>query len=719
MKTFVRFPPSAAILIVGLLASIGVLHTSSTYDRARAIDKFEHLATARFNAVTEQVSSELLTVLSTASFLGSSPEIDRVSFRSFTTPLLSIGTAFQALEWVPKVTARERATYESDALTDGFESFAFRQRSIQGDMVRASQRDTYFPVFYVEPYAGNEGALGFDLGSSKARLDALNKARDTGHMVASERIHLVQLKENNTAVLVFAPVYQRGAPRDTIEQRREFLKGFVIGVLRIADTISQFTVSSDSKFERPAGIDLYLFDKNAPPEKELLHIHHSKSRIDKAPALSLAQAHTGVFLDHSFEIGGRTLNLVARPTDSSLGSGYSMQSLTLAFTTLAAAVMLAYYFFMMSNRATSIRAQVDLRTAELRTSENRLRSIQDTLVDGLITIDAMGNMESLNNAAQRIFGYGAEELIGKNINCLMPEPYHSEHDDYLKNFHNTAIPKIIGIGREVIGQRKDGSTFPMDLAVGVMGEGDDVMFTGIIRDVTARKEAELLKTEFISTVSHELRTPLTSIKGSLGLIKKSVLGELPDKMAAMFDIAYNNCERLSLLINDILDLEKLQAGQISMNMQPVNLGDLLKNAIEENTGYAKKFGVVFTLQNDTPNAIVTGDFDRLMQVLNNLMSNAAKFSPMDREVELHLSEIDSSYVISVTDHGPGIPEEFRDKIFDRFAQADGSDARRHGGTGLGLNITRSLLDKHNGTISFETQVGRGTTFFVTLPKADA
>jgi len=353
----------------------------------------------------------------------------------------------------------------------------------------------------------------------------------------------------------------------------------------------------------------------------------------------------------------------------------------------------------------------------LRDREQRISAILNNVVDGIITIDQVGTIETFNPAAQRLFGYSSDEVIGENVKCLMPEPYHSEHDGYLKNFHDTGRAKIIGIGREVIGQRKDGSTFPMELAVSRMEVDHKTMFTGIVRDITERKLMEKTKAEFISTVSHELRTPLTSIKGSLGLIKAGAVGELPEKLSRMLEIAYSNSDRLVRLINDILDIEKIAAGKMDFHMVPVELKGLLAHAVEANKGYGTEHGVHFVVSSGGgKEANVNGDPDRLMQVLANLMSNAAKFSPAEGTVEISLTQHDHQFRVSVTDHGSGIPEDFKDKIFGKFSQADSSDTRQKGGTGLGLNITKAIVEQHGGTIGFDSEVGAGSTFFFDLPQ---
>lgn len=356
------------------------------------------------------------------------------------------------------------------------------------------------------------------------------------------------------------------------------------------------------------------------------------------------------------------------------------------------------------------------RTLELKDSEIFQRSIVENIVDGLITIDDKGIISSFNPSAVSIFGYQPIEVIGQNIKMLMPAPYQEEHDGYLENYHQTGIRKIIGIGRDVKGLRKDGSIFPMELAVSEMDLDGEKLFVGITRDITERTEMDKMKNEFISTVSHELRTPLTSIRGSLGLITGGAVGKLPGEAAEMLKIASNNTERLLLLINDILDIQKIESGQMAFNFQSVDVMAFLEQALEENAAYGEQYGVKFVLSNKIEDFQVYGDKDRMMQVMANLLSNAAKFSKENDTVEISVAHPHGDTIrISVTDHGIGIPQDFRSKLFDKFTQSDSSDTRQKGGTGLGLSITKIIVEKHGGLIDFVSREGLGTTFYIELP----
>lgn len=249
--------------------------------------------------------------------------------------------------------------------------------------------------------------------------------------------------------------------------------------------------------------------------------------------------------------------------------------------------------------------------------------------------------------------------------------------------------------------------------------GQAQRMVGINYDVTGRKQVERMKNEFISTVSHELRTPLTSIRGALGLVIDGFAGEVPEQAREMINIAHNNSERLVRLINDILDMEKIEAGKMTLELRPVELRSLLERAVADNAGYASEHQVRFEIRGRVPELQVYVDHDRMLQVLANLLSNAAKFSPAGETVAVSAVLANGSARISVEDRGPGIPEEFQQRIFGKFAQADSSDTRQKGGTGLGLSITKAIVESHGGTIGFDTSADKGTVFHFDLPVRSA
>ncbi|MFZ6801040.1 PAS domain S-box protein [Undibacterium sp. Di24W] len=345
------------------------------------------------------------------------------------------------------------------------------------------------------------------------------------------------------------------------------------------------------------------------------------------------------------------------------------------------------------------------------------QAILENLADGIVVTESNGEIRSCNFALTKIFGYEAIELVGKNISILMPEPIAGQHDGHMANYGRTGSSKIIGVGREVEAKRKDGTVFPADLAISKCRDRDDTIFIGVLRDISERRKLDRLKSEFVSTVSHELRTPLTSIHGSLKLVVAGVTGELNPEAKKMVGLAQKNSERLILLINDLLDMEKLVAGKMEMKISRVDIVSVLNQSVADNTAYADKYEVTLRLQSLPDAAHVSGDPARIAQVLANLFSNAAKFSGQSKVVDVRAIFNSDSTIIEVEDHGDGIAEDFKDKIFSAFAQASSGNTRQQGGTGLGLKISKVLVEAMGGEIGFRTQQGVGTVFWFSLKNA--
>jgi len=323
-----------------------------------------------------------------------------------------------------------------------------------------------------------------------------------------------------------------------------------------------------------------------------------------------------------------------------------------------------------------------------RASSTRLKAMHQAIPDALVTVDSCGQVVETNPAADTLFG----PLTGRQI----PQPLQESSEAELDTL---AGPKRFAV--RAGSWATDGGTFT----------------TFVLHDLTERVQVELMKDEFLATVSHELRTPMTSMIGAMDLIAGGFAGELPAEAAELVTVAHENGRRLASLIDDVLDLTKLQASGPSLRLHRLCLAPILAQAARANQGYASRAGVLLDYEAGPPEAAAQVDTERLMQVLANLLSNAVKHSPQGARVRLTLEDAGEHWAISVSDRGPGISPEFRPRLFERFAQADSSDRRRVAGTGLGLYITRMLVQRMKGEISVNSEAGKGATFTVHLPKA--
>lgn len=373
----------------------------------------------------------------------------------------------------------------------------------------------------------------------------------------------------------------------------------------------------------------------------------------------------------------------------------------------------------------NLERRVEERTAELREalrqvqrSEQRVQTIIETAQDPFIGMDFEGRITDWNPQAEKLFGWSREEVLGRPLtSTLLPERYVAKSDAALARFRETGAAPFINQRLERVVIDRHGREIHVEVKLGLVNTEHLQLFSGFVHDITDRKESERLKSEFISTVSHELRTPLTAIYGSLSLLESGMAGELPADAAKMVTMSTRSCERLVRLINDVLDVEKLDARLLSYDMKLRPLAGMLEQATNDIGPYAAPMGIRVSLVTPLPEVSVRADSDRIVQVLMNLLSNAVKFSPQGGTVEVAAKVINGTVRVSVVDHGEGVPPQFHTRIFDRFAQADGSDRRRSGGTGLGLNICRSIVQAHGGTISFSSEPGVRTEFYFELPLA--
>ncbi|WP_420476199.1 ATP-binding protein [Noviherbaspirillum sp. ST9] len=374
----------------------------------------------------------------------------------------------------------------------------------------------------------------------------------------------------------------------------------------------------------------------------------------------------------------------------------------------------------------TLERRVEQRTRELeqalaqgKANERRIQTIIDTAQDAFIAVDLNGRIADWNAAATRMFGWDADEAIGRPlVELVVPERFRASLANAMRAFNETGDIGALDRRLERVVVNRKGEELPVEVTIGLAGSGDTYFFSAFLHDISERKKVERMKNEFISTVSHELRTPMTSIRASLGMLADGFAGELPPDTRELIGIAHVSCERLVRLVNDVLDIEKIESGNMEFDMRPHRLRPLVDEAVDAVRGSAGQMGVRIEVECDAGAAVVNADHDRMIQVLVNLLSNAIKFSPSGATVTLRVDADQGKVRVSVIDRGPGIPAEFRDRIFQKFAQADSTDSRQKGGTGLGLSICKSIVEQHGGSVSFVSETGQGAVFMVELPAAN-
>lgn len=389
---------------------------------------------------------------------------------------------------------------------------------------------------------------------------------------------------------------------------------------------------------------------------------------------------------------------------------------------------------LVEGRERILAKRVDQQTAELIVAKEaalaeaeantqlRLNNelILNSIADGVLAVDPAGIITLDNPAAAQMLGVEPEDLLGHSIREIIRPAAGDAADASASSPLDSVLAG--GVATHVSDRafwKRDGTSFPVDYLAAPIQDGNGRVTGAAVtfRDVTRQKEVERLKSEFVSTVSHELRTPLTSIRGSLALLSSGLLGTIDSKGQRMLQIAVTNTERLTRLINDILDLERIDSGTIELSRTRVDAGAVMSQAVDGVQSMADGAGVTLTVE--PLREIVLMDTDRIIQTITNLLSNAIKFSPPGSSVSLTGARSNGEVVFRVADQGRGVPADKLETIFERFQQVDSSDSRKKGGTGLGLAICRSIVNAHGGKIWAESNVPNGCLFQFTLPGGTA
>ncbi len=567
----------------------------------------------------------------------------------------------------------------------------------------ARQQEPYLPVTFAWSLAGSDRpGLQSDPLSGPMSRDAMERARDTGLPALSGRVMLDRgpEREPETGVVLFLPVFAQGADLTTVGKRHAAISGYVYALFRLGDLMR-------GVLGEVTDVRLRVFD--GPPG------HTSALLFDSAPRSAPSIPPPEFRTTTSLPLPGRewTLEMQSLPAMEAALDRRTPRIVAVEGGIISM-LALAIIWSLATLRARAAELAQGM-TRDLSASRERLALAIEGSNQALFDWDVRTGRVTLSEQWSSITGASAHVATVRELAALV-HPEDLAHvlqrtRDLLRDrrpFYHTEhrVRTASGDWRWISSRAK---------VVERDRTGRATRVAGTNLDITERKEMERLKNEFIATVSHELRTPLTAVVGALGLLRQEAVGKLPASAAMFLTMAQQNSDRLATLINDILDIEKIESGSLEFRLAPVAVGPLLERAITLNAPYAAQFDVRLELQRPLPDVAVSGDADRLLQVMTNLLSNAAKFSPAGSAVAVSFTVRDAAVRIAVTDRGPGVPEEFRRRIFQKFAQADGGDTRPKGGTGLGLSICKAIVEKLGGTIAYASTPGQGASFYFDLP----
>ncbi|CAG37021.1 CHASE domain-containing protein [Desulfotalea psychrophila] len=719
-------------IILGLLLSGIMAYINYQQVSENTIAQFQREADRQAAAIRRDIEVDLSILTPAVAFFDASHLVERYEFRLWFQSVKVVDNSLDVLGWIPRVANSQRAKFVDEARAVGLSGFRFSELQ-NGKLVRAGVREKYFPVFYIEPTGVNGAAFGFDLSSEPKRRTMLMQARDSGKVTASQVIHLVQHKKKRFSFLVVAPVYQGLA--STIAERRETLRGFVVAAFAV-DTIGERAL---------AQIDPGQFHI-------MMHIHDGAELIYPAGGKCPGEQYfkegirtSGLHVIREIAVAGRQWRVCLSPSEAGQIQGFPPSAMAVFIVGIVLTVLLALQFRNNALRTSEIEWQVAEKTAQLRKSELRAEAIIDKAVIPIITIDETGIVQSFNRSAEKMFGYGPEEIIGRNVRMLMPEPHRSSHNKYVDHYLKTGRMKAIGVGNKLTGVRKDGVEFPMHLSVSEV-RLEKRIFVGMVVDLSeinraeealrkhrdnlarlveertyelkiakeAAETANIAKSAFLANMSHEIRTPMNSVLGFIQITLESRL--LCAELRRHLETAYSSAKGLLIIINDILDVSKLESGEFALEATCLDMPRIVQEALKtvESQAEEKGIGLDFHFDADLPHCYL-GDPTRLGQVIINLVGNAIKFTKTGKiTIGVRASDQgDASLHFSVADRGIGMTAEQAANIFNPFTQADISTARCYGGTGLGLTISKQLVELMGGRIWVESELGRGVTFHFT------
>ena len=582
---------------------------------------------------------------------------------------------------------------------DGFPQFTIRPQG---------ERDNYSVIIYAEPFVGrNLVAFGFDMFSEPLRRRAMSAAVETNQATLSSKVTLVQENQGSiqAGALLYMPIYQKNMPVTNVHERWEALAGFVYAAFRMNDLMNSILP------QRSVYIDYIIYaGESANTTQELYNSHDSEDNFSPA------------FTEN------RQLTLFGQPWFLEVTSNkffeehHNSRASLIVFTIgIFISVILSIMFYVLASQrfralmlAKEMTVDVREKNVQLKNNKHRLELALESSLMGVWSLNLNDKHVQWDDSMYALFG-----LVDGNV--------LTSYESFLSLVHSDDRQRVFEeIAKAIEGQQgydteyrvlwPDHSIHYLASRAKIIYEaGEATSMIGTCWDVTERIRLDKIKTEFVSTVSHELRTPLTAITGALGVTMSGTFGELPDKLKHLLDIAYKNSQRLTLLINDLLDMDKLLAGKLEFHCEPQPIKNLIERALVENKGYADQMQVRFIMVPIDINPKVNIEDVRFLQVMANFLSNAAKFSKPDSNVFISLNNINGYARVSVTDMGVGLSEESKLHIFEKFYQADSSDSRKKGGTGLGLAITKEIIERMNGRVGFTSVLGEGSTFYAEFP----
>lgn len=515
----------------------------------------------------------------------------------------------------------------------------------------------------------------------------------------------------------------------------KILEGMVVGILDL-----KMVFSREVRWQENRNMSSVYIYTAADEIGESMPIYASEDenleftdKNTRLPSYDMVTKHAPFIHEDIIELPLSKWSLVFAPTNSYLSKATAPFPWIVLLFGIILTLIISMYLFSLVSRNLKVKSMVEEKTRELMETaaikienEKKISAIMDNTVDGLITINDQGLVESYNKACEQIFGYNAEEVIGKKVNMLMPEPYHSEHDRYLENYNRTGKAKVIGVGREVQGKHKDGRVFPLDLSVSKVDLGNRVIYSGIVRDISERKEVEKSLQQSVDALersneelerfayiaSHDLQEPLRMVTNFTGMLKKKYEKKLDKTAQDYIEFASNSAQRMQELVEDLLEYSRITRS--TQRYEAIECEQSFKYVLDALQEAIKESRAEITVEDELP--VIMGNPIRFSRLMQNLLANAIKYRKDGTPVKIRIRADDKkdAWMFSVEDNGIGMKQEYCEKIFLPFKRLHGKD--EYSGTGIGLAVCKKIVESFGGSIWAKSEPGKGSTFYFTIPK---
>lgn len=602
----------------------------------------------------------------------------------------SMGLLLSAKTFLENSTEVEREAFHHFAV-----STLLSHPELEVSMLAEQKSRSKIVIVQAEPASGNGNSAGMNLAVNPVVRRAMAKARDTDEPTAVPTDNLFPEHAKRPRIVVCVPIYRNQIQFKSLADRRENLQGYILGVFRIDKIVES---SLDGLLGN--GINLRISDQEGRSGHSILY--ETRASVQPGAGSQNPRDVVGVEWDSPFNFADQPLALTLFETQDYLISHQSWHVWLVLASGLVFTALLGAFLLVVTGSAANVEKLVEQRTASLEASESRLRSVMQTANDAIITANGRREITAANEAALAAFGYASEqELIGKPFNRLMSD--------------KAELSDFIGKMTERAGVKKDGNRFPMELSLSTFRAGDDVFYTGIIRDITERKRIERAKTDLVSFASHQLKTPLAAIKGMAENVLRGLAGDLTDKQREYLNLIQQSSEKNLGLIMDLLNVSKLEAGTISTELKDVKLCDIIDSLAKDYGPAIEKKGLRLNVEKADSGLTVHADVQKTAESLKNVLENAIRFTETG-SITLRIRSQSAFGIVEIEDTGPGIDKKIMDKLFTKELILSGAAGESGEGTGLGLYIAKSFMQLQGGDVSVLSTSGKGARFIFKIPR---